>query len=84
MAKVKTLRLSFPHAPDDTERNRILYDPAMRTEERGALFEAARRYRVEAVGDSIEPRPGDYLTREQADALCADDAWKVTLVPVKD
>lgn len=36
-------------------------------------------YLVERVTDSVEHRPGSYLTEARVEALCADEEWKVTV-----
>jgi len=72
--KIKTMRLSFPHAPEFPSQCQT-----------AGQWEAARRYRIEQVTDSTLYNPGDYLDRETVKAVCdnADD-WKITIVPVKD
>jgi hypothetical protein len=37
-------------------------------------------YRVEQVTDSIDPMPGDMLTKDTVDGYCHNGGWKVTLV----
>jgi len=80
--KTKTLRLSFPHAPANSTT--MLYDTSKTPDERQQAFDAARRYRVEQVTDSIRYEPGQYLETAAVSILCDDDGWKVTIVPVKN
>lgn len=41
------------------------------------------RWHVDVVTDSTEFSPGQLLTKEQVDKLCADDGWKVTIKAMK-
>ena len=69
--KIKTIKVSNGHAPAD------------RNATTPAEWEAALRYRVEQVTDSVEYTPGQYLERKVVDELCHSRDWKVTIVPVR-
>jgi hypothetical protein len=86
MAKIKTLHLSFPHAPAERDRDDILYGTGRNADadERQKLWDAARLYRVERVTDSLELSPGQYLTRQVAQSFCDNGEWKVTVTVGKE
>jgi hypothetical protein len=84
VAKLKTIRLSFPHAPDPRVRDQILYEGQRSQEERNRLWDAARRYRIEIITDSTEFNPGEYMERSMVNNLTGSDDWRVTIVPVKE
>lgn len=69
MAKIRTITVSYPH-----------YDDAQATiKDRN---KAERVYRVEKVTDSLLHNPGSQLKKQQLEALCLSDAWKVIVVGV--
>lgn len=71
--KIKTLKLSHGHAPAG----------GLSALKNQAEYDAALRYRVEQVTDSVEFRPGQLLSRKEVEDLCASKEWKVTVVPIK-
>jgi hypothetical protein len=79
--KIKTVKLSYPHAP--LNPSHTLYDETKTPAERQAAFDAERRYRIEAVTDSTELHPGNYLETKEVEGLCRSTAWKVTIVATK-
>lgn len=41
-------------------------------------------YRVERVSNSTEVAPGQFLSKQHVDELCAAKDWNVTVVPPKE
>lgn len=70
--KTKSIRVSDGHAP---------LKPADHQSQ--AAWDAAVRFRVEQITDSIEYRTGQYLERNEIEQLCERNDWKVTIVPHK-
>lgn len=68
--KLKTVTVSYPHYDD------LQNTPAERSS-------APRVYRVEKVTDSTAYRPWSQLSIAEVDALCANEDWKVIVVPAK-
>jgi len=70
--KLKTIKLSDGHAPTDMAKYTTM-----------ASWDAATRFRVEQITDSVEYRTGQFLERAEVEKLCASTEWKVTIVPIK-
>lgn len=71
--KMKTLKLTFPHYPNDLQPQNVKDAPM--------LHERIAFYRVESAGNTTEFPPYSYLTKKQVDELCAAAGWTVIIGP---
>lgn len=71
--KIKTIKLTNGHAPS-RQSNTFSSEKE---------WQAALRYRVEQITDSIEYSPGQLLEKAEVESLCASRDWKVTVVSMK-
>lgn len=85
MTKIKTIKLTDGHAPNDRRVNELmqLRRDGRSEEYHKAEWEASRRFRVEQITDSIEFHTGQMLEREEVQSLCESKEWKVTIAAVR-
>ena len=73
LMKIKTIKLSDGHSPSRP----------LSTFRSDADFQAATRFRVEQITDTIEFHTGQLLERHEVEYLCESSKWKVIIVPHK-
>jgi hypothetical protein len=70
--KIKTIKLTDGIAPRKPD--------TLTTQ---AEWQAATRFRVEQITDSVEFHTGQLLERAEVQSLCASNDWKVTITSFK-